>query len=214
MTATIGGSNNSQGQIGGLLYTRNTAMPGYLAKLDELAYNLAQQTNSVHAAGWNLNNTTGINFFSPATPAAPPAPAATFAGYSKTIAVAITSTNDIAAAGTDPLIGGTGNNKNALLLKDLANKPVAFAGSVLTTTGSYYNALVSSVGVDVQSATNQTAQNSGFVRQLNALRESNSGVSLDEELINLMKYQKAFEGAARVINTATEMLDTILGMVR
>ncbi len=214
VTATIGGSNNSQGQIGGLLYSRDTAMPGYLAKLDELAYNLAQQTNAVHAAGWNLNNATGIDFFSPATPAAPPAPAAAFAGYSKTIAVAITSTNEIAAADTNPLIGGTGNNKNALLLKDLANTPVAFAGGVLVTTGSYYNALVSSVGVDVQSATNLAAQNNGFIRQLNALRESNSGVSLDEELINLMKYQKAFEGAARVINTATQMLDTILGMVR
>ena len=81
------------------------------------------------------------------------------------------------------------------------------------STGSYYNALVSSVGVDVQSATNQAAQNAGFVRQLSTLRESNSGVSLDEELINLMKYQKAFEGAARVINTATHMLDTIMGLI-
>lgn len=214
VTATIGGANNSQGQIGGLLYTRDTAMPGYLASLDELAYNLAQQTNAVHAAGWNLNNATGVNFFTPATPTAPPAPAATFAGYSNTIAVAITNSNEIAAADTNPLIGGAGNNKNALLLKDLSNTPVGFAGGVMATTGSYYNALVSSIGVDVQSATNIAAQNTSFVRQLSALRESNSGVSLDEELINLMKYQKAFEGAARVINTATQMLDTVLGMVR
>jgi len=84
---------------------------------------------------------------------------------------------------------------------------------VQVSTTAFYNALVSSVGVDVQSATNQSAQNTAFVKQLGTLRESNSGVSLDEELINLMKYQKAFEGAARVINTATQMLDTILAMV-
>lgn len=214
VTATIGGSGNSLGEIGGLLYTRDTAMPGYLAKLDELAYNLAQQTNAVHAAGWNLNNATGIDFFSPATATAPPAPAATIAGYSKNITVAITDTNAIAAADANPLTGGTGNNKNALLLKALADTPVAFAGGVQVSTASYYNALVSSVGVDVQSATNREAQNTAFVKQLSSLRESNSGVSLDEELINLMKYQKAFQGASKVISTATEMMDTILGMIR
>ncbi|NVN89758.1 MAG: flagellar hook-associated protein FlgK [Desulfuromonadales bacterium] len=214
VTATIGGSGNSLGEIGGLLYTRDTAMPSYLAKLDELAYNLAQQTNAVHAAGWNLNNATGINFFSPATAIAPPAPAATFAGYSQNITVAITDTNAIAAADTNPLTGGTGNNKNALLLKGLADTPVAFAGGVQVSTASYYNALVSSVGVDVQSATNRDTQNVAFIKQLSSLRESNSGVSLDEELINLMKYQKAFQGASKVISTATEMMDTILGMIR
>jgi len=217
VTTTIGGPNNSLGQLGGLLIARDSTgpggMPGYLAKLDELAYNLAQQTNAVHAVGWNLNNATGIDFFSPVTATAPPAPAATFAGYSGLINVAISDSNAIAAADTNPLTGGTSNNKNALLLKDLANTPVAFSGGVLVSTGSYYNALVSSVGVDVQSATNQAAQNAGFVRQLSTLRESNSGVSLDEELINLMKYQKAFEGAARVINTATQMLDTIMGLI-
>jgi flagellar hook-associated protein 1 len=214
VTASIGGNNNTQGEIGGLLYSRDTAMPGYMSKLDELAYNLAQQTNAIHAAGWNLNNATGITFFNPATPTAPPAPAATFAGYSKTIAVAITNTNEIAAADTNPLLGGTGNNKNALLLKNIANTPVGFSGGAQSSTASYYNALVSSIGVDVQSATNMDTQNAAFVKQLSSLRDSNSGVSLDEELINLMKYQKAFQGASKVINVATEMMDTVLGMIR
>lgn len=213
VTGTIGGSNNSKGEIGGLLYMRDTAMPAYLAKLDELAYNLSYQVNSQHAAGWNLNNTTGVVFFSPPTAAAPPAPAATFAGYSSTIGLAISSTNEIAAADTNPLLGGTGNNKNALLLAKVANTQVSFSG-VMSTTANYYNSLVANVGVDVQAAKNLTAQNEAFVRQLNNLRASNSGVSLDEELTNLIKYQKAFEGAARVISTATQMLDTVLGLIR
>lgn len=214
VTATIGGSNNSKGEIGGLLYMRDTSVPGYLAKLDELAYNLSYQINTQHAAGWNLNNATGVAFFTPATATAPPAPAATYAGYSSTIGLAITSTNEIAAADTNPLTGGIGNNKNALLLASVANTQVAFSGGVMSTTANFYNSMVAGVGVDVQASKNLTAQNEAFVRQLNNLRDSNSGVSLDEELTNLIKYQKAFEGAARVISTATQMLDTVMGLVR
>lgn len=214
VTATIGGSNNSKGEIGGFLYARNTATPAYLAKLDELAYNLSYQVNAQHAAGWNLNNATGITFFSPATGTIPPAPAATYAGYSSAIGLAITNTNQIAAASAPVLTGGVGNNKNALLLANVANTQVAFSGGVMTTTANYYNSLVAVTGVDVMASKNLAAQNEAFVRQLNNLRDSNSGVSLDEELTNLIKYQKAFEGAARVVSTATQMLDTVLGLVR
>jgi len=80
VTASIGGTGNSKGEIGGLLYMRDTSLPAYLGKLDELAYNLSYQVNTQHAAGWNLNNNTNIAFFSPATAAAPTAgcgPAAT-----------------------------------------------------------------------------------------------------------------------------------------
>ncbi len=214
VTATIGGTNNSKGEIGGLLYARDTAMPDYLAKLDELAYNVSYQVNTQHAAGWNLNNATGVDFFTPPTTVAPPAPGATYAGYSATINVGITNTNDIAAASTNPLTGGIGNNKNALLLANAANTQVAFAGGVMASTATYYNSLVANVGVDVQAAKNLSTQNDAFVRQLHNLRDSNSGVSLDEELTNLIKYQKAFEGASKVISTASQMLDTVLGLIR
>jgi len=214
VTATIGGSNNSKGEIGGLLYARDTSMPSYLAKLDELAYNLSYQVNTQHAAGWNLNNATGVAFFTPATASPPPAPSASYSGYSSTINVAITNTNDIAAADTNPLTGGTGNNKNALLLAGVANTQVVFSGGIISTTANYYNSLVAGVGVDVQASTNLSTQNEAFVNQLNNLRASNSGVSLDEELTNLMKYQKAFEGASKVIVTASQMLDTVLGLIR
>lgn len=214
VTSTIGGSNNSKGEIGGFLYARDTALPAYLAKLDELAYNVAYQVNTQHAAGWTLNNAPGGNLFSPATPDAPPAPAATYAGYSSIIGVAITNTNDIAAADTNPLTGGVGNNKNALLLAGLANTQISFSGGVMSTTANFYNSMVAGIGVDVQSSKNLTAQNEAFVKQLTTLRDSNSGVSLDEELTNLIKYQKAFEGASKVVSTASQMLDTVLNMIR
>ena len=214
ITSTIGGNNNSKGEIGGLLYARDTAMPGYLAKLDELAYNIASQVNTQHAAGYNLNNNTGVVFFSPATATPPPALPGDYAGYSSKITVAITNTNDIAAADKDTSTGGIGNNKNALLLAGLVNTSVSFSGGVTSTTANFYNSLVASVGVDVQASKNLSTQNEAFVKQLNGLRDSNSGVSLDEEMVNLMKYQKAFEGASKVISTASQMLDTLLGLIR
>lgn len=217
VTATIGGTNNSKGEIGGMLFIRDTAMPEYLAKLDETAYNLAYQTNTQHAAGWNLNNATGVQFFTPATATAPPSLPADYKGYSATnggIAMAISTTNEIAAADVNPAIGGTTNNKNAILMAQLASKSVMFAGGVQTTVKSYYSSIVSSIGVDVQGTSNLTTQNESFIKQLSNLRESFSGVSLDEELTNLIKYQKAFEGASKIISTASQMMDTVLGLVR
>jgi flagellar hook-associated protein 1 FlgK len=214
VTATIGGTNNSKGEIGGLLYSRDNTIPGYLAKLDELAYNISYQINTQHAAGWNLNNATGIAFFTPPATLPPPAPGATYAGYSSMITVGITTTNEVAAADTNPSTGGIGNNRNALLLANVAYTEVAFSGGATATTSAFYNSLVSAVGVEVQSTKNLSTQNEAFIRQLNNLRDSNSGVSLDEELTNLIKYQKAFEGASKVISTVSQMMDTLLGMVR
>ncbi len=210
VTTTIGGSNNSQGQIGGLLYARDTAMPAYLAKLDELAYNIASQVNTQHLKGYDLSGVAGKDFFSPPT-VDPLTLLPSIAGYSSKIGVNIATTSEIAAA---DITGGAGNNKNALALAGLVNTSVSFSGGVTSTTANFYNSLVASVGVDVQASKNLATQNEAFVKQLNGLRDSSSGVSLDEEMVNLMKYQKAFEGASKVISTASQMLDTLLGLIR
>ena len=219
ISGSIGGPDNSMGVIGGLLYIRDTGMPAYLAKLDETAYNFAQMVNTQHAAGWTLNGTTGVNFFNPATATAPPATLANFAGYSSSdttrgIRLAISSTSDIAAADTNPLTGGVGNNRNALLMAQLGGNQVTFSDGTRSSVALYYSSIVATVGVDVQSAKNRTSQNESFMLQLGNLRDSVAGVSLDEELINLTKYQKAYEGASRMVNVATQMLDTVLNMLR
>jgi flagellar hook-associated protein 1 FlgK len=97
-----------------------------------------------------------------------------------------------------------GNNVNAQNIAALQK----------STIGSTYTGLVSEIGVSVQNANNVATNHQSFMRQIINLREANSGVSLDEELTNLIKYQRAFEGSAKLINTATEMLDVILGLVR
>lgn len=225
ITTTVGGPNNTLGEIGAMLGLRDTVVPAYLQKLDELAYNLAYQVNAQHKQGWNLNGNTNTNFFAPATLTAPPASAVAVAGYSSSnstlgIKLNISSTNEIAAADVNPVTGGVitggGNNTNALALAAIKDRQVSFAtsGGASASVISYYNAMVSGIGVDVQAAQNATNQGESYVTQLNNLRESNSGVSLDEEMTNMIKYQKAFQGAARLITTATDMMDTVLAMVR
>lgn len=206
ITSIVGGPNNSQGEMGGTLQTRDTLVNQFISDMDELAYTLANEINSTHAAGYGLNGSTGLNFFTP--------PAA-MSGYSGVggIALNITNTNDIAAADADPTVGGTGNNRNATSITGIYDRLLPMSGGTMTL-GAFYNSLVGKVGVAVQNAERNASLSEGVVRQLDTLRESNAGVSLDEELANLIKYQKAFEGAAKLINTGVEMMDTILGLVR
>jgi len=206
VTATIGGTDNSLGEIGGTLQVRDEIVPGYLAKLDEMARQLVTSVNAQHSSGYGLDGTQN-DFFDPAK-----ITSADIALNSSLTA------NKIAAAGQDPTsVSGPGDNTGAVALAKLKSASLSFTVAGTTTSAtmsSFYNAFVSSVGIDAENAANSTAQSGSFLRQLNALRESNSGVSLDEEMANLIKYQRAFEASAKVINTASEMLDTVMGLIR
>lgn len=206
VSATVGGTDNRLGKIGGTLQVRDDIIPGYLDRLDEMANQLVAAVNTVHSAGYGLDGSQNT-FFDPA------------GTTSATITVnpALTA-NKIAAAGSNPTTtSGPGNNTNALSLANLKSTALTFTVGSQTTTStvaSYYNSLVSSVGVDTRNATNTSLQNESFLTQLNTLRESTSGVSLDEELTNLMKYQRAFQASSKIISTATDMLDTVMGLIR
>jgi flagellar hook-associated protein 1 FlgK len=96
------------------------------------------------------------------------------------------------------------------LLLALRNQPVA-AGQSAT---DYYANMVFKVGNDV--ATNSAAQDASslILQQLENQRSSVSGVSLDEEAANLLRYQRAFEAAARVVSTISEVMDTAVNLGR
>ncbi|HEX2768661.1 MAG TPA: flagellar basal body rod C-terminal domain-containing protein, partial [Geobacteraceae bacterium] len=131
-------------------------------------------------------------------------------GYSGLIELNISSSNDIAAAATNR---GTGDNGNALNIAGLANKSIAMSVGN-STFGGFYNSLVGKSGVAAQSAERGATQGSASITQLEQMRDSSAGVSLDEELTNLMTYQKSYQGAAKLINVGTDMLDTVLALVR
>jgi len=188
----------TQGSLGATLALRDTIIPGYQKQVDLLATTIAAKVNTQQQAGADLTGTAGIALFSPATSAA-------------TIAInsAITGTSQIAAAAAGSA-ANSGDNSNALALAALQNDTTTMSGS--TFSGSY-NTLVSKVGLDVQSSENTVSRDEAFSSQLSTLRDSNSGVSLDEELTNLVTYQRSYQASSKIITTATAMMDTVLGLI-
>ncbi|GAM09669.1 flagellar hook-associated protein 1 [Geobacter sp. OR-1] len=165
-------------------------------------------------------NPTSFKISAPATATGAASPLTIGGGYSKPTAIVmnITDPRDVAAglATNPPFFGAgdaTGDNRNALRIAQLMNSSSEFSVGNTTIAG-YYSALVSQVGLETQSLTNVSTRGEAFLRQLKTLRDSGASVSLDEELTNMIKYQKAFEGSAKMITTATEMLDIVLNLVR
>jgi len=123
---------------------------------------------------------------------------------------AISNNLDLIAA-SDASAGIPGNNGQAIAIANLQHSLTMNGSS--STFEDYYNSLVSKVGGDMQSAEAYFNHQSDMVVQLENRRESISGVSLDEEMINLIKFQTAYDAAAKLISTADEMLQTVLNMV-
>ncbi|MGM0858006.1 MAG: flagellar hook-associated protein FlgK [Pseudomonadota bacterium] len=103
----------------------------------------------------------------------------------------------------------TGDNRNALAMQDLQSQDVV--GGSATVSGAY-GSMVSDVG----NRTNITEVNldarQGLTDQLRAVQQSESGVNLDEEAANLIRYQQYYQANARVIDTAGTIMDTILNL--
>ncbi len=81
------------------------------------------------------------------------------------------------------------------------------------TFSDYYSSLVRDVGNEVLKANSYHTHQSEMVAQLNNYRESISGVSLDEEMINLLKFQNAYAAAAKLVTASDEMIKTVIEMI-
>ncbi len=120
--------------------------------------------------------------------------------------VSITNTSVIAASST--VAGLPGDNTNALALSGLRDNPLV-QGS---TFASFYQGLVSDIGTKSSDAENNVSVKTAVLSQLETQRASISGVSMDEEAINMIKLQKAFEASARLLSTASKMFSALLNL--
>jgi flagellar hook-associated protein 1 FlgK len=108
--------------------------------------------------------------------------------------------------------GEKGDNQTALAIAGLESASLAALGG--TSMKDHYQEIVNGVSTSAASAKNSAEATKIVQQTLEAQRESLSGVSLDEEAINLMKQQRAFQGAARLITAVSEMMDQLMNMVR
>jgi len=195
ITSTI-----QSGKLAGALKVRDTTIPAYLKSLDDMAAALITDVNLQHASGSDLNGDQGGDFF---TPFVQPPPGGSNAGAARSISVAITDPNKIAAAGPG---GGPGSNSNALLLAAIKDDLPSLGESA----DQFYAKLVFQVGSDSKSADDGLQTQKNLVQQLQNQRDSFSGVSLDEEAVNIIKYQKAYQASARFVTVLDTLIDDIL----
>jgi flagellar hook-associated protein 1 FlgK len=120
--------------------------------------------------------------------------------------VDLTDPRKIAASAT--AAGVPGDNTNAQAIAGL--KDGSFLGS--TTFGQFYNSIVTDLGTASKDARINYDARSEFTQELRAAKETVSGVSIEEEAINLVKLQRAYEAAAKVMSTVDQMMETILNL--
>lgn len=106
----------------------------------------------------------------------------------------------------------TGDNAAALQMASLRTKLVMDSNTA--TFSDFYQSAVAGLGVDSRGAQDNQSVDDQFLRNLDARRQEVSGVNLDEEVTNLLLFQRAYEASARVVNVTDRMLDALLGMVQ
>ncbi|MCP4689702.1 MAG: flagellar hook-associated protein FlgK [Desulfobacterales bacterium] len=190
----------TDGKLGGWIRARDEKIPGYMADLDEFAETLITELNLLHSTGFGLDDSTLNDFFNGTT-----------AG---TISVnpAITGdVNMIAASSAAVGPGAPGDNSNAVAIAELQNALTMNGGTA--SFDDFYSGFVSDMGNDLQNASVQFENQTDKLKLVENQRESISGVSVDEEMLNLIKYQHAYQAAAKLIAATDEMLNSLVSIL-
>ncbi len=182
------------GQLGGAITVRDQTIPGILSQLNTLATQFASAFNSAQAAGYDANGNAGQDFFT-FTPGA---------GAAAGINVAITDPSLIAASSD----GSSGSNGNVASLSAALTSPLPSGQSAADA----YAGIVYQVGSAASNANSQSTAIAQNLLQLTNQQGSVSGVSIDEETTNLIRYQTAYEAAARIISTISQLNTVTLDM--
>jgi len=187
------------GTLAARVALRDNSIPKFAQSLDQMAYDLASQVNQLHSVSYDQDANTGTNFFSPLASATGAAAALQLNPALAADPRKVAASNQSSGAG----------NEAAIALGNLLNTPVGSHGSVI----DQYRSLIFQVGNDTANAEVESDQHGSLVTQLENLRASVSGVSIDEETTSILQFQRAFQASARIVSTIDELLQTTLGML-
>lgn len=186
----------SGGHMQGVIEARDGALATLRGQLDTLVGTLVSEVNAAHSGGFALNGATGAAFFTGTNAA--------------TIQVNSVLVNDPSLLQISGVAGNAGDNQVGLALAQLADRRLPALNN--QTFSQSHSGTVAQLGQALASVNNKTEDQQVVARMLLQQRESISGVSIDEEMSDLMKYQKAFEASARLISVVDDMLDTLVNM--
>lgn len=187
--------NLQSGELKALLDLRDEIIPEYEDALNTLARNMVEQVNAYHKVGYTLDGETGFNFFDNR--------------YITAATIRLDpqieeDVNKIIAAAED----AAGDNTQAMRIAALKNLPLLDDFSFR----DYYASLVTKVGLDGQTAEDLSRSNEILTRQTMLQRESTIGVSLDEEMVDMIRYQQSYMAASRMIATVDQMIEAIINL--
>ncbi len=208
------------GQIGALIQTRNEEIVLLRNQLDEMAHGLVHVTNAIHRRGYvnkkiptdangNIINDsrngkiTGINFFKEPLD---------LNQASQFIDLSDEVKEDLSNITTSLEPNSPGDNRIAVAISKVQHEKILGEGS--KTFEESYLQSVAKIGLASSKSKVNTEQSRGILAQAKSIKERVSGVSIDEEATNMVKYQQAYEASAKMIRTADEMFDSVLGMMR
>lgn len=201
---TVVTHSNKKGRIAGLIEVRDTVIPNLLASNNKMASAFAQSINQVHREGFGLKEykeSTGRDFF-------------TVSSDPNTAAETLEMDNKIQESANAISVAASPNapGDNILANSMLRLKEQKIMGDA--TINDYYANYVGVFGLDLVRSQQTKEADDTLIRNLSSRRDSVSGVSMDEEATNLLKWQANFTASSKVITTVDEMLETVLQMKR
>lgn len=191
------------GAIGSALQVRDDTVERMKTAINELAYTIASEVNKAHSEGFDRYSQQGVSFFDLPNELSM---AAQNMGVNKAI---LADVGKIAAAAQ---MNAPADNTVANVIHSIQYQKNMNNGTA--SMDDFYNSQVGELGILAQRSKETFETQKNILDQLNNIRESISGVSLDEEATKMIEYQKAYEASARVIKMADEMFDTVLNIKR
>jgi flagellar hook-associated protein 1 FlgK len=186
------------GKLGGLLDFQGSVLVSARDSINVFARELVTQVNTTHGQGLDLEGNAGGDFFS-----------AVAGDEARTIAVAVADYREIAATGPG---GGIGDGRNAQALADLRDLHLpGLDGQSMT---GYYSQIIFDAGLAARGVNSNLELQEKVLRQLESQREGISGVSLDEEAVNLLQYQRAYQAGAKMIRVLDSLLEETINLVK
>jgi flagellar hook-associated protein 1 FlgK len=198
------------GELAGLREVRDVKLRGYMEDFTALVFGIVNAVNAAHREGSGLSGQTGVDFFT--------------GNLLENLDVNSAVKDDlslIAAASLPETVPGDGSN--ALRIAQLRHARISVDVSEAdlklrlkldpgggTTFESYYRDGISRLGVDANESKRMVDNQKALLNMMNQRRDSISGVSVDEELSNMVQFQVAYQASARLIATMQEIFDTII----
>ncbi|MFZ0430941.1 MAG: flagellar hook-associated protein FlgK [Acidobacteriota bacterium] len=191
-------SEISSGKMGGLIDFQTSTLASTRTALNSLAAELASAVNAAHHNGVDLDGNPGGDFFT-----------VTAGNEARSIDVALTDFRQLAAGAPGT---GIGDGTNAQALADLRDAPIAGLGN--EAFGDYYSQIVFDVGMASRGIQANLSLQDKVLQQLENQRESVSGVSLDEEAVNLLQYQRSYQASSKLLRVLDSLLEETLNIVK